>query len=236
MSVTKISQCKVCNSRFRNIIENMHTKGTSPEKIYEYLQSLSGPEEKDIVISEDIKPSSIRRHMAKHFNVKDETNLKIAETKSKIIESRNAYNEGIQIAVDKVNTVSHMIETAMLKIEQVEELGNPKEEHKLTIQYMNSIRGLIETLAKLTGELKQEGVIDVNFFSTEITKFADIVLSTIRTIDVQLGLNHQLEYAFAQEFSAQWKSYSDLQLAKITGQVDINEGNKILNVNTFNET
>ena len=129
-----------------------------------------------------------------------------------------------------------MIESAMLKMEQVEELGIPKEEHRLTIQYMNSIRGLIETLAKLTGELKQEGAIDVNFFSTEITKFADIVLSTIRTIDQQLGLDHKVEYAFAQEFSAQWKAYEELQQAKINGLVDVNEGNKMLNVNTFNET
>lgn len=236
MPVVKIPQCKVCNSKFRNIIENLHVKGMSPEKIHEYLQSLSNQEEKIIVEQEDIKPSAIRRHMQRHFNIKDETNLQITETKNKIIESRNAYNQGIQIAIDKVNAVSYMIESAMIKMEQVEELGMPKEEHKLTIQYMNSIKGLIETLAKLTGDLKQEGTIDVNFFSTEITKFADIVLSTIRKIDEQLNLDHKIEYAFAQEFSIQWKAYEELQQAKINGLVDINEGNKMLNVNTFNET
>lgn len=234
--VVWVSQCKVCNSKFRTVIETLHTKGMSPQKIYDYLQSLTKPEEKEIVLQENIKPSAIRRHMDRHFNIKDGVTIKSAETKQKIEESREAYKQGVQIVIDKVNSISFMIETAMTKMEQIDEIGSPIKEHQLTIQYMNTIKGLVESLAKLTGDLKQEGTIDVNFFSMEITKFAEIVLTSVRSVDQQLGLNHQLEYAFAGEFKKQWDDYILMQQGKINGQIPLDEGNKQFNVNTFNET
>lgn len=230
-----IPQCKVCNSKFRNLIEELSVKGMSPQKIYDYLQTLKG-KDKDLVVKEDINPSAIRRHIAKHFNIKDGINIKTAETQLQLEKSRDSYKQGVAITIDKINTTSHLIETAMIKIEEVEQLNNPVKEHQLIIQYMNSIKGLIETLGKLTGDLKQEGTIDINFFNTEIEKFAEIVLLTIKEMDKKLGLNSQLEYEFAKEFKSQMQDYAKLQAAKINGEIPLNYGNEIRNVNTFNET
>lgn len=233
--VQHVSQCKVCNSHFRNLIEQLHLNGLSPEKIYEYLQGLTDPKEVAIVQQEDIKPSSIRRHLKRHFNSEEGAKIKLAETKARLQQSRNLYNEGIQIVIDKVNTVSHMIEVALINIQELDSHPNNKERHSLTLQYMNTIRGLIETLGKLTGDLKQEGTIDINFFNNEITNFADIVLMSIRAVDRQLGLNGELEIAFAKEFSNQWKNYQERQRKIITGELSANDGNNYRNVNTFNE-
>lgn len=235
MAVTYVSQCKVCNSKYRNLIEDLHIKGMSPQKIYDYLQSLTDPAEKELVIQEDIKPSAIRRHMDRHFDIQDGAKIKIAETQQRIEQSRDSYKQGVSIVIDKVNSISHLIETAMIKVEEVEQLNNPTKQHQLTIQYMNTIKGLIESLAKLTGDLKQEGTIDINFFSNEIAKFAEIVLITIREIDTQMGLNHQLEYSFGNEFKKQWDSYVTVQQKKIIGEIPVGEYDKTMNVNTFNE-
>lgn len=233
--VVNVSQCKVCQSQFRNLIEQLHLNGLSPEKIFEYLGNLSDPNQKAVVQQEDIKPSSIRRHLKKHFNSEEGAKIKLAETKAKVNQSRNLYNEGIQIVIDKVNTVSHLIEVAMINIEELDEHANKKERHGITIQYMSQIRGLIETLGKLTGDLKQEGTIDINFFSSEISNFADIVLQTVRAIDKAQGMNGELEVQFAQEFGNQWQNYQDRQRKIINGEISRSEGNKHANVNTFNE-
>jgi len=235
MSVAHVSQCKVCNSQFRNLIEQLHLNGLSPEKIYEYLGGLSDPNQQAVIQQEDIKPSSIRRHLKKHFNSEEGAKIKLAETKAKMSQSRNLYDEGIQIVVDKVNTVSHLIEVAMINIQELDEHANKKERHSLTLQYMNSIRGMVETLGKLTGDLKQEGTIDINFFSNEISNFADIVLNTIRAIDKQTGMNGELEIIFAKEFGNQWQNYQDRQRRIVAGELSQSDGNQHKNVNTFNE-
>ena len=74
---------------------------------------------------------------------------------------------------------------------------------------MATIKGLVEEFAKLTGELKTEGTIDINFFSNQITEFANIIMTTIHKLDEQMGLNHQLEYNFGREFKKQWDLYKD---------------------------
>jgi hypothetical protein len=239
--VKYVKQCKVCNSKFRNLIEELSTQGMSPQKVYDYLQSLTDPTEQEVVKREDINPSAIRRHMDRHFDLNDGAKIKVAETKSRIDQSRDSYKNGVAIIVDKVQSLSHMIEMAMIKMEEVDQIGKPKEQHTLTIAYMNSIRGLIESLAKLTGDLKQEGTIDINFFSNEINLFAEIVLSTIRTIDQNLKLKDEngndlrVEYLFAEEFKKQWDSYQLRQSKILAGELSPDDGATLRNVNTFNE-
>jgi hypothetical protein len=234
--VTLIKQCKVCNSKFRNKIEDLHSKGMNPQKIFEYLQNISEPYEAAIVKDEDIQPSAIRRHMDKHFNPQDEAIRQIAETKSRVEKSREDYKKGVQTVINNVSTLSHMIELALIKMEEVDNLPKDKDKHTLTISYMTQVRGLIESLAKLTGDLKQEGTIDINFFSNEIQIFAEIVLSVIRQIDIDLGLNHRLEYAFADEFKKQWDTYQLRQARILNGELSPDDGLKQRNVNTFNDS
>lgn len=235
--VTYIKQCKVCNSKFRNKIEELHIQGMNPQKIFEYLNNLTDPLERTIVKDEDIQPSAIRRHMDKHFNPKDEAIRKIAETKSRIEKSREDYNKGVQTVINNVSTISHMIEMALIKMEEVDQISSKdKDKHQLTLSYMNTIRSLIESLAKLTGDLKQEGTIDINFFSNEIQIFADIILETIRQIDIDLGMDHKLEYAFANEFKKRWDTYQLRQSRILDGDLPPDDGWKQRNVNTFNDS
>ena len=63
--------------------------------------------------------------------------------------------------------------------------------------------------------------LDANFFNTEISIFADIVLATIRSCDSQLGLNGQLEQIFAQEFKIQYGSYRAQQIDQINGDIPL---------------
>ena len=229
------SSCKTCNSQFRNTIENLHVQGMSPENIFKYLQGLESPSDKAIVQKEDLKSSSIRRHMTKHFDVKDGVIIKVAESESRIEQSRSIYQQGVAIVIDKINTISHLIEVNMAKLEKVEnDFHGQKAEHTFTVQYTNAVKGLIETLAKLTGDLKQEGNIDVNFFNNEITIFAEIVLSTIRKIDKELNLNGTLEVVFAQEFKNQWDAYRLRQQRIMNGDLSPTEGQKDMHINTFN--
>lgn len=235
MGVKYIKQCKVCNSKFRNLIEELHTQNMSPQKIYEYLQNSKNPEEQAVITKEDIGAASIRRHMDKHYDIKDEALVKLADTKSRIEKSRESYKQGVSIFVDQINSLSHMIDVAMVKMEEVDTIPGEKTKHSLTLQYMTTIRGLIESLAKLTGDLKQEGTIDVNFFSGEITKFADLVLASVREVDKQLGLNNQLEYYFAAEFKKQWDAYQTRQNKILSGELSTSDGEKEARANTFNE-
>jgi hypothetical protein len=228
--IINVSQCKVCNSHFRNIIEKLHLNGLSPEKIYEYLQNLSDEKEKEIVAKEDIKPSSIRRHLSRHFKDDEIIKVKTAETKARVEQSRSLLQQGISITIDKVNHLSHLIDVAMIKLEEVDlNVSSETKRHQLTMQYMNTIKNLIESLGKLTGELRQEGTVDIHYFDSEITHFADIVLQTIRIVDNQLGLQGQLEVAFATEFANQWKNYKERQELALAGKPQPNV------VNTFNE-
>lgn len=236
-NITYIRQCKVCNSQFRNLIENLHNQGLNPQKIYEYLQNLKDPLEQAIIKDEEINHSSIRRHLDKHFNPQDEAIRKIGETKARVDKSRDDYKKGVQTIINNVGTLNHMIEVAMIKMEEVDQLpAKDKNRHSLTIQYMGAIKGLIESLAKLTGDLKQEGTIDINFFSNEIQIFAEIVLQTIRQVDIDLGLNSKLEYTFANEFKKQWDTYQLRQSRILSGELSPNDGLKQRNVNTFNDS
>lgn len=236
MSVLYEKRCKVCNSQFRNLIEQLHVNGLSPEKIYDYLLNLTDPEEKIVVQNEDIKPSSIRRHIDRHFNIEEGAKIKLAQTKNRLEKSRSAFETGVQVTIDKVNHLSHLIEVAMINIQEVETNAvNEKTKHSQIIQYMNTVKSLIESLAKLTGDLKQEGTIDINFFNDEITSFADIVMRTIREIDYQLQLDGALEAAFSIEFEKQWSSYSERRERIASGELSPTEGNNFKNVNTFNE-
>lgn len=226
-----IKQCKVCNSDFRNLIEQLHLNDLSAEKIYEYLQNLSSAKDKLKVQEEDIKPSSIRRHLQNHFNSEDGSKVKLAETKARIEQSRNLLNQGVQITIDKINSLNHLIDMSLIKLEEVEHISSESKKHQYTIQYMNTIKGLIESLSKLTGDLKQDGAIDINFFNNEISGFAEIVLQTIRIVDRQLNLNGQLEVLFAKEFAKLWQNMQERQSKFIDGELSSNQNNQ----NNFND-
>ena len=231
----KVGQCKVCNSKFRHLIESLYKKGFNPQKIYDYLHSLSDEEEILIVEREDIKPSAIRRHLDRHFNDQDNKVIEDTTTKKKIQRARDAYEQGKDIMINKVNAVSLQVDTALANIESLDLMTNEKLKHELTIKYMNTIRGLIETLGKLTGELKQEGTIDINFFSNEITKFAEIVVLSIREVDKNFNLDGKLEMKFSEEFKKQWDNYIDIQQRKLNKEIPLDYGDNEFNVNTFNE-
>lgn len=236
MSVLYEKRCKVCNSKFRNLIEELHVNGLSPEKIHEYLRNLPDPEDQAIVQKEQIAPSSIRRHMDRHFNIEEGVKIKLAETRNKLEKSRKAFESGVQITIDKIGHLSHLIEVAMINIQEIEATQtNPKTKHSQIIQYMNTIKGLIESLAKLTGDLKQEGTIDINFFNNEIDTFADMVMRTIRQIDIKLKLNGELETMFTEEFKKQWEAQKIRREKIMAGELSPTESNPYKNVNTFNE-
>jgi hypothetical protein len=232
--VTNITQCKVCNSKFRNLIEQLHTNSLSPEKIYQYLQNMQDPKDKAQIKKEDIKPSSIRRHMQNHFSSEEGSKVKLAETKARIEQSRNLLQQGIQITVDKINSLNHLIETSLIRLEEVEHIASESKKHQYTIQYMNTIKGLIESLSKLTGELRQEGTIDINFFNNEIAGFAEIVLQTIRIVDKQLEMEGKLEILFAQEFTKQWQQMQERQEKIISGE--LGASSRPNNQNNFNDS
>lgn len=227
-------QCKVCNSVFRNRIEELSLQGFNPQKIFTYLQAIQDPGEQKIVEKEQIKPSAIRRHLDNHFQKEEAVKVKLAETHSRIETSREMLQNGVSIAVDKINSLCHMVDVAMIKMEEVESdvTINNKLKYQLTVQFMNTAKGLIESLAKLTGELKQEGTIDINFFTTEISVFVDIVLATIRSVDKQMGLKGELETKFSLEFQERWKDYRQKQTAILNGESKPRVQNL---VNTFND-
>ena len=234
MAAIKFGNCKVCNSYYRNIIETLSVKGFDPQKIYEYLQSLTDPEDIERVKAEGIKPSHIRKHIQSHFDSIDNASIIYSEIQQKIDKTREKYNRKETIVVDKVNLIAMEIDTLLIKMKGLDEYGNEKIGHELTLKYMSTIKSLVETLAKLTGDLKQEGTIDINFFGTEITKFSELIILCIRRIDRQLEMQGTLENLFAEEFKKQYTNYLNLQNKKINRQIDINEGN--YSINTFNET
>lgn len=234
MCAMYVKQCKVCNSAFRNRIEELSLQGLNPQQIYNYLQNLQDETEKQIVMSEDIKPSAIRRHIDRHFNVEEIAKVKVAETHHRIDKSREMLHKGTQIAIDKINSLCHMIDVALIKIEEIESDISVKNKDKYVLvnNYMNTSKGLIESLAKLTGELKQEGTIDVNFFSNEIDVFVDIVLDTIRDVDKKMESKGEIENSFSEIFKLKWDSYKKKQVAVLNGEMKPSPPS---NTNTFNE-
>lgn len=206
-------RCKCCNSAFKDRIHNLSLQGLNPQQIYNYLQNLQDPNEKLIVQKEDIKPSSIRRHIDNHFDRQEISQIHEAEVEDRLEKSRKSLQDGTSIIIDKVNSLSHLIDISLIKMEKLETDATVKNKDKYTIsvQYANSIKGLIESLSKLTGELSNESIIDVNFFTTEIAAFADIVIASIRTVDKQLGLEGKLEKVFAEEFRNNYTAYKQQQ-------------------------
>ena len=231
------AKCKVCNSKVKNIIENLYIENMNPRQIMEYLTSAAANDEKvkAILDAENLSESAIRRHLDRHFNVKAGAQIKVAETQNKLQESRAAYKKGVRKVIDSVGTLSHLIDVALINLESLDEMPDARQKHQLTISYMASIKNMIDEFSKLTGELKQEGSIDVNFFSSQITEFANIVLSTIRKLDAQFNMNNQLEYAFGEEFNKQWKAYKNVQNKMVNGELPLNYGSEKQNMNTFND-
>lgn len=230
----QVKQCKVCMSRHKGIIEELAIKKLSPEKIYEYLQNLTDPTDVKIVKEENIKPSSIRRHLQRHFNEKEDLLVKDATIKSKIKASRTKYSEGKKINIDKANTIAHMIELALARMEEVETLSDAKK-HQYTIGYMGQIKSLVDELDKVSGAIKQEGTIDSNFYRNQIDTFAKIVLSTIRALDQKYKMNYQLEVDFSSEFKKQMELFKSREDMIFSGKLSPTDGEKDRNVNTFND-
>ena len=229
-----VKQCKVCMSKHKGIIEELAIKKLSPEKIYEYLQNMRDPKDQKIVKEEDIKPSSIRRHLQRHFNEKEDLLVRDATVQSKVKSSRQNYQDGRKINIDKANTVAHMIELALARIEEVETLSDVKK-HQYTIQYMSTIKGLVDELNKVSKDIQDSGTIDGKFYQTQIDTFAKIVLSTIRALDQQYEMNYQLELAFTDEFKKQFKAFKERENMIFAGQLSPNADEKERNVNTFND-
>lgn len=230
-----VKQCKVCNSHHKGLIEELLVQKMSPEKIHEHLLALKDPMDRKIVVEEKINPSSIRRHSQRHFDQKEDQVIQHATIKSKTKKSRENFESGVKISVDKVNTVSHAIEIALIRMEEVETLSDSKK-HQYTIGYLGQIKSLIDELSKITGEMKQEGTIDANFFRTEINTFAEIVLYTIRALDIQYDMGFELETAFSTEFKKQMSLYRKREDLIFSGQLSPNDGEKERNANNFNDS
>lgn len=234
-SVIFEEKCKVCKSKFKNLVEDLHNQGLRPRQIMDYLKGLSDPKEKEQLEQEGLSESSIRRHLDRHYNLKTGASIKIAETKNRLARSREAFKQGVHMKVDSIATLSHMIDVALINIEDLDSMPDGRQKHQLTINYMTTIKNLIDEFSKLTGELKQEGTIDVNFFSNQITEFANIVLATVKKLDDQFGMNSKLEYAFGTEFQKQWTTYKETQQKMISGELPLDYGAKDRNINTFND-
>jgi hypothetical protein len=189
------------------------------------------------VRQENVSTSSIYRHFKKHFNTELNSKIAVIEVRDKVQQARSLYREGFQVAFDKVNTLHHLVEVSMLNIEELERSHDrSKDRHELTIKYMSGIRGMIETIAKLTGDLKQEGTVDINFFNNEIHIFADIVLEAIREVDGVLELNGALEQVFFTQFKQRWQDYVERQRKMVDGELSLKEASRDHNVNHFNES
>lgn len=228
-------KCKVCNSHFKTIIERMYNEGLNVRQIYEYLRNQKDPAERHIFEQEDLKEATLRRHLNKHYNIKAAAKVHLSATKSRIAQSRENFRTGVAMRVDAVSTLSHLIDIALINLEELDSFPDGRQRHQLTINYMAQIKSLIDEFSKLTGELKQEGTLDVNFFSTQITDFAQIVLATVSKMDDKFNLNSKLTYAFGEEFRKQFLIYKETQRKMVSGELPLNHGEKERSINTFND-
>lgn len=234
-SMTRYEQrCKVCNSYFKNTIEEMYDKGLTAKQIFEALHLTQDPSELETLKKEFLTEQIINRHLTKHYNPRMTASIKSVTNKTKLQQARENFKNGRQSKIDTVMTISHLIEVALIKLESLDEFPDGRQAHQLTINYMSIIKNLIDEFSKLTGELKIENTIDINFWNVQITEFANIVINTIRKMDVKFNLNSQLEYSFGQEFQKQWKEYKDIQNQILNGQLPVNYGERERNINTFN--
>ena len=230
-----IVQCKVCMSKHRTIIEELARKQLSAEKIYEHLQSLTTTRDVKIVKTENIKPSSIRRHLQRHFNDQDELLTRDATIKTQTRTDRQDFDAGKKILIDKVNTIAYMIKLALTRLDEVDQLSDSKKQ-QYTVAYMGQVKGLVDELSKISGSIKEEGTIDANFFKTEINTFAEIVLMTIRVLDQQYSMNYELETAFTTEFKRQWELYQKRQDLIFEGKLSPTDGERERNINKYNDS
>ena len=228
-------RCKVCNSHFRDVIENLCNEGLNPRQIFEYLNSLNDATEKQIFEKEGLKEATIRRHLERHYDIKLGTKIRMAHAKARVQKSRDNFRTGVAMRVDSISTISHLIDLALINIEELDSFPDGRQRHQLTINYMGQIKSLIDEFSKLTGELKQEGTIDVNFFSAQVNEFAQIVMATISKMDERFNLNSQLIYEFGTEFTKQFKQYKDIQRKILSGELPPNYGEKERTINTFND-
>lgn len=228
-------KCKVCNSRFKTLIEQMYNEGLNPRQIFEFLKNQKDPVERTFFEKEDLKEATIRRHLNRHYNIKAAAKMHVSATRSRIQQSRENFRTGVAMRVDSIATLSHLIDVALINIEELDNFPDGRQRHQLTINYMAQIKSLIDEFSKLTGELKQEGTLDVNFFSAQITDFAQIVMATISKMDEQFGLNSKLMYAFGEEFKKQFTRYQETQKKMISGELPLNYGEKERSINTFND-
>lgn len=234
MPVKYQKACHVCNSKHKAIIEELADRGFNPDKIYAHLQSMLDPKDKKIVMQEDLKPSTIRRHLQRHYSKEEEKTINVAEVKTKQRQSRENLNKGIKIEIDRVNTLAHLIQLCLLRLEEIEVENNPKK-HQHSIQYIGQLKGLIDEYSELAGNMKDEGTIDANFFKTEINTFAEIVLSTIRALDMKYQMDFQLEVDFSAEFKRQMVLYRQRQDLILAGKLSPKDGEKERNINKFND-
>ena len=226
--------CKVCNSYFKNIIEEMYNRGLTAKQIYEALFLSQNPQEIQILHNEGLTESIIKRHLDKHYNEKASTYIRSTKNKTKLQKAREDYKKGQQIKIDTIQTISHLIDVALIKMESLDDFPDGRQAHQLTINYMSIIKNLIDEFSKLTGELKVENTIDINFWNVQITEFANIVIKTIRQMDEKFNLNSALAYEFGKEFQKQWKEYKNIQDQILNGELPVNYGEKERNINTFN--
>lgn len=225
----------MCQSQHKGLIEELALKNFTPEKIYEELHNLKDPKDIAIVDAEGIKPTSIRRHLQRHFNRTEDILVNDARIKSNITSARNKLKEGKKINIDKANTLSYLIDIALTHIEEVESMKDNKK-HQYTIQYMGQIKSLIDELNKVSGAIKQEGTIDSNFYRTQIDTMAKIVLSTIRALDQQYNMNYELETAFAEEFKKQFALFKAREDMIFAGKLSPTDGEEERSINTFNDS
>lgn len=226
--------CKICNSYFKNAIEEMYNRGLNAKQIYEALFLSQNSQELQILQQEAFTEAHIKRHLEKHYNEKASTYIRSTTNKAKLKKAREDYKKGQQIKIDTIQTISHLIDVALIKMESLDDFPDGRQAHQLTINYMSIIKNLIDEFSKLTGELKVENTIDINFWNVQITEFANIVIKTIRKMDDKFKLNNALAYEFGKEFQIQWTEYKNIQKQIFNGELPINYGEKERSINTFN--
>ena len=123
-------------------IYDVKVKFIEQDENYTYLMNTGKLESK--------APSPVSR-----VDAKENEDYKV-ETEEKTQQVENSLCD-ISIMTNKVNTINHLIETSIAGLEKAKkEFHGQKLEHTLTIQYINVIKGLIETLDKANEELKHK--------------------------------------------------------------------------------
>lgn len=161
--ITKFEvKCKVCNSQFKSIIESLYDNNLNPRQIFESLSALQDETSKQILAAEQLSEGAIARHLDKHYSAKARTALKQAVNTERLEKSRESFRDGVQAKINTINTLSHLIDVALINLESLDNFPDGRQRHQLTINYMGQIKGLIDEFSKLTGELQTENSFDIN--------------------------------------------------------------------------